>query len=391
MTTIDLEGFKEKVYRRTKSQTTVDTYLRAIDKFGKFAEDHYRLNLQTVIDRMLANPKAKDYLEVCQVLDKFAGWCVARTNPQTGVRVMPRTTQRWLEGTKRFLRYHGVEISNERYREKVTVPLAEEIPDVALERDAIRRMLLSGMPLWARACAAVMKDAGTRIGETSMTQVGDVYFDEDPVRIHIRKEVTKATCSGGRMARDVFVTSEAADLLKSLITAKKLRGNDRLFYSDRQFRKTLYTWLPKLGLDKKIQGHRYFEIHPHAFRKFFFSNAVGAMGSEATHAMMGHQFYLKTYYKRPVEDIHNDYRKALPRLLVMRSSDEEDLRTILLFDQLRVVFGLKEEQIKDVEGMMRRRGVLKVDEEVQAKIREMVQESWGLKPLAPQRLAAGVW
>ncbi len=38
---------------------------------------------------------------------------------------------------------------------------------------------------------------------------------------------------------------------------------------------------------------------PHVFRKFFFTNAVGAMGETATHAMMGHSFYPQTHYRRP--------------------------------------------------------------------------------------------
>jgi transcriptional antiterminator len=60
---------------------------------------------------------------------------------------MPRTVHRHVEGIKKFLRYHGIDISNDRFREKVTLPVAEEIPDIAIERETIRKLLLSSMPL----------------------------------------------------------------------------------------------------------------------------------------------------------------------------------------------------------------------------------------------------
>jgi hypothetical protein len=76
---------------------------------------------------------------------------------------MPHTIQRYVEGTKSFLRYHGVEISNERTKEKATLPVAEEIADVPLERQVIRTILMSDAPLMFRAGCSVMKDAGTLV------------------------------------------------------------------------------------------------------------------------------------------------------------------------------------------------------------------------------------
>lgn len=43
---------------------------------------------------------------------------------------MPNTIHRYMEGIKSILRFHGVEISNEQVKQKVTLPVAEEIAGV---------------------------------------------------------------------------------------------------------------------------------------------------------------------------------------------------------------------------------------------------------------------
>jgi hypothetical protein len=69
------------------------------------------------------------------------------------------------------------------------------------------------------------------------------------------------------------------------------------------------------------------------------------MGETAAHALMGHQFYLKTYFKRSLGEIRSDYLKAVPNLLVMRSADEQETRKKHTFDILRGL-GLNDEGIR---------------------------------------------
>jgi integrase len=112
---------------------------------------------------------------------------------------MAATIKSNVTGIRKFLRYHGIKISNEGFKERVTLPLVEQIPDVPLERETVRKILLSDMPLWIRGLFGVMKDAGTRIGETMQIRVSDIHFDESSVRIHVRRETTKACCLRGVM------------------------------------------------------------------------------------------------------------------------------------------------------------------------------------------------
>lgn len=105
--------------------------------------------------------------------------------------------------------------------------------------------------------------------------------------------------------------------------------------------------------------------------------------------MMGHSFYLKTYYAKPLADRQADYRKAIPNLMVLQGTNEEQLRKKLALDQLRLL-GLKPEQVASVEQMMSERGLFVPDEEVEERIKQLLMGAWGLMPMQKAR-PMGVW
>lgn len=402
-TKIDMDGWKEKVFRRSHSKGTVDIYTRGLDKFAGFLSERmpgYDL------ERAVTELQGRDpQLDVYKLLDRFVSWAVSQTDAEavwgTGRPVMPRTVKRWLEGTKSFLRYHDVLIINEVYQTKVTEPMAQEIPDEVPDKATIRKILLSNMPLWARAATAAMASSGMRIGECMQLTVGDIHFDETPARIHIRAETTKATKSGGRMARDTFITNEAVDFLKQQISQRGLNANDLVFYPgklskgtrpDNEYRMTLYRWLPKLGLDEKIPGHRYGKIHAHVFRKFFRTNAGKPMGVDATEALMGHQGYLKTYVKLGMERMRTDYRTAIPALCVLSETSEEAQKKAAQIAAWKSV-GLNDAQIEALQTIQKEKGLQlwEPNTEVDAKLKEWLLQSWGYGPRRPSLVSAGVW
>lgn len=58
-----------------------------------------------------------DEAAVYEVLDKFVGWAsslqVHVKGSESAIQLMPHTIHRYVEGTKSFLRYHGVAISED--------------------------------------------------------------------------------------------------------------------------------------------------------------------------------------------------------------------------------------------------------------------------------------
>jgi len=51
-------------------------------------------------------------------------------------------------------------------------------------------------------------------------------------------------------------------------------------------------------------------------RKYFMTRGSDVIGEHATHALMGHSFYMDTYYRKTVEERASDYRRLVPHLTV---------------------------------------------------------------------------
>jgi hypothetical protein len=144
-TKVDFDGFREKVLRRTKSQSMVDVYLRGVAKLAQFGQARFGLEgddrqvLQGIIDDLSGRDWKDD--AIYALVDRFVGWALSLDDARgdlcpslKGEPIMPRTVHRHVEGIKKFLQYHGIDISNHRFREKVTLPIAAEIPEFRVER-----------------------------------------------------------------------------------------------------------------------------------------------------------------------------------------------------------------------------------------------------------------
>ncbi len=387
METLDLEGFKEKLLRRTKSQTTVDTYLHGVRRFETFCQERLDKPMQEVVDDL-----AIGRADVYQVLDRFVGWVATQTDKRTGTPLMPRSVHTYVEGTKKFLRYHGVDIIVERLKEKVTMPLTGEIPDVPLEKPVLRKLLISDMPMGMRVAIGIMASGGTRIGETSMLKVSDLHLDEDPCRVSIRKETVKAT-RHGRLGRDTFITPEVAELVKQYIETKGRKPTDNLFpksYSPEGFRDELKTQLKKMGLAQKLDGHPYHQIHPHVFRKYFSRLVDPIIGPTARNALTGHTSYLATYTKQPLHERQDDYRKCIPVLSVLNATTEEEQKLQAALAVWKNM-GLSADLLKQAENQMRSKNLFEPDEELLNQVKEWLAESWGMRLPDRRSQNAGVW
>jgi len=69
--------------------------------------------------------------------------------------------------------------------------------------------------------------------------------------------------------------------------------------------------IPELNI--KNEGGR-FVVHFHAFRKFFRTTVGNAVGRDYAEALMGHSFYMDTYYNLPEDKKREMYLDAEPYL-----------------------------------------------------------------------------
>ena len=81
----------------------------------------------------------------------------------------------------------------------------------------------------------------------------------------------------------------------------------------------------RAGLTEKFEGYRstFRKVHFHLFRKFFLTKGSNVIGEHAAHALIGHSFYMDTYYRKSEEERRTDYLKLMPYLTVLSSHPAE--------------------------------------------------------------------
>jgi integrase len=318
----------------------MDMALRAFDRaFGEPTE--------IIIDKV----KAKK-IEVFSLLDRFVADLDNRG-------LSPNSIRGYVSRVKQYFAFNDVFLDKEKFRVKVVLPRIEEPDDRAPTVEEFRKILAWGK-LRTKVLILVLASSGMRIGEAIKLKVRNLDFSSKPVKIRLSPQV--ATKTGER--RITYMSDEASDYLLNYLGERTNHPDGWIFVSeadnsrhvsdDRAWR-TIINSIDKAGFGKvnetTVQGRR--KIHPHSFRKFFFSKTVGVIGETASHALMGHSSYMKTYYRRTEKERANDYLKCMPYLTIFSESPEktretEDLRKKQVLDTVKLL-GFTEEKIRRVE------------------------------------------
>lgn len=320
----------DRVYRRSHSSNSrhaAEMALRAFDRvFGEPAE--------VVVDKV-----KRGELDAFSVFDRFV-------SELDGSGLSPHSISGYVNRVRQYFAYNDVVLDKSAFRVKVGLPRVEGPDDRAPTVEELRRILSWGK-LRTKALILVLSSSGMRLGEAIKLKVEDVDFGSRPVRITLSPKVASKTGKG----RIAYISDEAAEYLKQYLGERINDPESWVFPSeadetrhmseDRAWR-TIIECVEKAGLgksrEKTVHGRR--KIHPHSFRKFFFSKVVGVIGETAAHAMMGHGSYLKTYYKRTEEERAADYLKCMPHLAIFgespdmgRLKEEAKLEAIRVFAQ----------------------------------------------------------
>jgi integrase len=302
--------FVEKKFRRSKSLHTKRYYEAGIRQFRKYCEEK---GINEV-----------DEESVYGVLDGFVGWLDVR-----GIK--PKTLTGYVHGAKKFLLFQDVRIDAQRFREKVEQPRILKIEDEPLSMETLRKVVSVGRPNRKMlALILLLLSSGMRLGEALKLKVSDLDLSASPARATIRAENTK----GGRQ-RVVFMTDEARDAVKRILwdwdpaprapkakvvpaTPDRLvfKFNGDIWLKEKTAIQTFRRACERAGCDRLIEGHRTHVVHFHLLRKYFMTRGSDVIGEHATHALMGHSFYMDTYYRKTVEERALDYRRLVPHLTV---------------------------------------------------------------------------
>lgn len=323
-----LEGFLDAKFVRSHSWETKKTYNTCIRKFEQFLKENYECNSLEIIEQI-----KQDKIDVYQLLRSFV------VN-QDKLGFMPRTIGVRINAVKEYLRYCGIKIYSEDFKQSVSLPRKYKVVEIPLTKEIILRLLRNVSPKLQVAILVAIA-SGMRIGELVQIRISDIDFKTKPTTIHLRAETTKT-----RTPREVFLTDEATQALKdylkrnhgwneennSQVENKPVFGrtsiSNNLYKKDEELKtnsvsaaetllqKSLLRYIKKIpDLNVKNENGKQ-AIHFHAFRKFFRTTVGNACGRDFAEAIIGHGFYLDTYYNLPEEKKKELYLKAEPELTI---------------------------------------------------------------------------
>ena len=320
------QPYLDYVYTPSHSEGSVSMNLSGLKRFQRFVQERYELKISEMISKI-----KKEELDVYNVLQDFVVYC-------DKIGKKPNTIKCWMAPTKGFLRQMGIRIYSEDFKQRIRLPKTIRQREEPLTKEIIIR-ILQVLPLKLRAGVLVAIASGMRIGEIVQLKISDIDFNSKPTRIKIRGETTKT-----REDRETYLTDEATRILIDYIIKyygwKKDEKNENLqnqIIFDRtmarpknrtalksSFRRravgNLEASLRKytLGIPELAQLNQNgrFQVHFHAFRKFFYTIVSNSVGGDFANALLGHRFYLDTYYSMTEEKRKELYLKAEPYLTI---------------------------------------------------------------------------
>ncbi|MFY3740127.1 MAG: integrase [Candidatus Nitrosomirales archaeon] len=249
----DDDYFYEKIFRKSHSRKSMTLAKFAVKAFNEFCTNTFVKSLNEVI-----NEVKSDRLDPYKLLDNFVAYLDRNGKA-------PGTIQTYTAYAKKYLRFHGVKIYNEDFKQEVSLPTKFKFHDDPITREIIARILNVCNPRF-KTLLLVLCSSGMRIGEALALRVRDINFDSTPTRIMIRPMSTKTS-----EARETFITEEATIAMKDFLGYRMNRLDSFVFgdYDDAvqaannasaSFRKMLRK-LP--DLNQKIDDHTRFRIHLH--------------------------------------------------------------------------------------------------------------------------------
>jgi len=327
-----LEDYLSSIYTMSHSYSSVSTYRLSITNknntgFREFLKEKYALNEYDLVEKT-----KNQELDICRILNEFVVFLDSKN-------YKPKSIATRLAAIKGYLRHLGLRISSDDYK-NIRIPKIirqrEEIPT----KELILR-LIRNLPAKLQTIVLVLTASGMRIGELVQLELSDIDFETNPTTIRIQAETTKT-----KTARETFLTTEATESLKDYLRRffgwKDNEQNLELKYT-KIFGRTSKILTRKSKSQPKQPPHLQTEsllmnslkyylakipalnienrngrkvIHFHAFRKYFRTIVGNVCGRDYAEELMGHGFYMDTYYQLAEEKKRQMYLEAESHLTI---------------------------------------------------------------------------
>lgn len=191
-----------------RADNTANTYAFALNYFNDYLESKQKYNLQTVI-----RPLVKKKLDVYDLLNGYPPYLMKET--KNGSKLSGKSIKLYMIAVKSYLQSKDVDISNAKFKYRVTMPTIYTEDEEPIDANDIREMLNHCANRRLKAFILTLASGGMRALEALAIRLKDINFDSSPTEIKIRKEYTKT-----RIERTTFISDEATEYLKQWINWK---------------------------------------------------------------------------------------------------------------------------------------------------------------------------
>jgi len=320
------KSYLSSMFVISHSSQTVRSYKTAINRLRSFLQERHQIDEVDLLDHVSNNS-----IDIYNLIKEFVVYL-----DQSGLS--PRTIKLSVTVVKSYLRHFGIKIDSDDLKMVVKVPKVVKRREIPLTKEVILRLLRGAKPKLQLAILMCVS-TGMRVGELTQLKISDIDFEFNPTKIYIRADTTKT-----RQSREAFLTTEATNAIKDYLmrfhkwteNTKDPKVLEKHFFGSR-FRNTgkfvpesavqmlqveikeLVRSIPDLNV-KNENGRA--AIHFHAFRKYFRTTVGNAVGRDFAEALMGHGFYMDTYYNLPEDKKREMYLDAEPYLTI------SDLQTV---------------------------------------------------------------
>jgi integrase len=325
-----LKGYLDSVYIMSHSYSTIASYRLSIVNQNKTGFRDYLQETYNINELEFAEQTMQEKFDVYATLRDHVVYL-------DGKNYKPKSITTRLAAIKGYLRFLGLKIYTEDCKHIIKMPKIIREPEVALTKELLLRVLRN-VPQKVQTVILVLASSGMRIGELVQLRLSDIDFTTTPTTIRLPGKITKT-----RTARETFITSEATKILKDYLSVllkwNENQNNSHLenitifgqnpladhnpnenpkqpahLSAEGSLIRQLQYYIKKVPDLNKTNPNGIRVIHFHALRKFFRTTVGNASGRDFAEALIGHQFYMNTYYQLADEKKREMYLAVEPHL-----------------------------------------------------------------------------
>jgi integrase len=207
-----------KLHEDIRSQSKVTTFLKSIRRNSNKTSINYETSLsylqlflipQGHTSETILDPLAKNEINVYTLLEQFITFLTDKKS------LSSNTVRQYLVGIKSYFAYYDIDVIPSKFKRKVKLPKRLQEDQEPVDAEDIRNILLNCNNRRLKIFLLVLASGAMRSTEALAIRLRDIDLNSNPTKIHLRKEYTKT-----RVARDIYISSEATKYLKDWISWK---------------------------------------------------------------------------------------------------------------------------------------------------------------------------